>query len=359
MLAANEVTITEVEVRPVALEMTSPFGIATGALTRADNVYFLLHLSSGEVGYGEAAPFPAVNGETSLQVVDELRAQRTAWIGQHVMDAEKLSQACRVSLCGSAKAALDMALVDAWTKSAGIALHHWFGSASSSVQTDFTLTTGEANLGSRAAELIHRGYRVLKVKVSGDIPLERERLNILGAACSGATLLLDGNAGLERVTDAMSLLQHADALGLNVTGFEQPFGKWEFAAHAELQAQTSVPVILDESIRGVNDIVKTHALRAARGINLKLQKTGVFETRQMYTVARALGLQVMMGAMVESAMGIAAATALVHGLGGISWVDLDTNHWLRADPTLHAHDFSTSDLRLAQKHVGHGVSLPR
>lgn len=358
-MLAHPVTISEVEVRPMALEMTSPFGIATGALTRADNVYFLLHLSSGEVGFGEAAPFPAVNGETSAQVVDELRSHRAAWIGQPVMDAERLSQACRGNLCGSAKAALDIALVDAWAKTAGVSLHHWFGSAGSRVQTDFTLTTGEANLGGRAAELIKRGYRVLKVKVGGDVSLERERLSVLGAACSGATLLLDGNAGLERVADALALLQHADALGLKVTGFEQPFGKWEFGAHAELQAQTPVPVILDESIRGVNDIVKTHSLRAGRGINLKLQKTGVFETRQMYIVARALGLQVMMGAMVESAMGIAAATSLVHGLGGVSWVDLDTNHWLRADPTSHSHDFSTSNLRLTQMHVGHGVSLPR
>ncbi|MEK7762981.1 MAG: dipeptide epimerase, partial [Nitrospirota bacterium] len=57
-------TIRKVEFWPIDIPITDPFVVATGARTIAENVFLRVTLSSGTQGYGEAAPFPEVGGET-------------------------------------------------------------------------------------------------------------------------------------------------------------------------------------------------------------------------------------------------------------------------------------------------------
>ena len=63
------------------MELTEPFGIATGAQHLAANVLVTLTLSDGTVGLGEAAPFPAVNGETQNAVLSALSAASSSLAG--------------------------------------------------------------------------------------------------------------------------------------------------------------------------------------------------------------------------------------------------------------------------------------
>ena len=58
------VTIRKVEFWPVDVPVTDPFVVATGARTIAENVFLRITLANGSRGYGEAAPFPEVGGET-------------------------------------------------------------------------------------------------------------------------------------------------------------------------------------------------------------------------------------------------------------------------------------------------------
>src|SRR4029079_3376877 len=88
-----------------------------------------------------------------------------------------------------------------------------------------------------------------------------------------------------------------------------------------------------ESFRDVDDLERIVDARAARGVNLKLGKLGgpraAFALGQR---ARALGLRLMAGAMVETRVGLLAMAHVVVALGGVDWVDLDTAFLLADDP---------------------------
>lgn len=351
--------IIDVSFFPRELLLTSPFGIATGRLDVARNVFVKVSAQAGSqtvVGWGEAAPFPAVNNETSEQVCGELAACAPALVSKSLFESPAIAPT--LSLCGSARAGLEMALLDALCRFAKLPLWAWFGGNQNRVESDFTLTTLDQDIGNKARSLAQRGYNVLKVKVGEPVDAYVASLKMISEVCPGHTVLLDGNAGLAGLDSALRLLAAAKGLGLQVTGFEQPFHKDAWDLHRMLQQQTTVPVILDESISDEQSISRAHALRAAQGVNLKLQKTGVFATRRMAEHAHALGLSLMMGAMVESVLGLSVAAALVKGSVPFKWIDLDTNHWLAQDPTQHQHDFSNAVIRLSEGHVGHGVIVP-
>ena len=72
--------------------------------------------------------------------------------------------------------------------------------------------------------------------------------------------------------------------------------------------------------------------RAVSVINVKLMKYGLAEAAEVAAVARAAGLGLMIGAMIESSLGLGCAAHLAAGLGGFSFVDLDTSLWFARDP---------------------------
>ena len=96
-----------------------------------------------------------------------------------------------------------------------------------------------------------------------------------------------------------------------------------------VQAHTSLPVVADESVRTLSD-VEALAAAGVRGINLKLQKVGgLAPGLAILRRAEALGLQVMLGCMIESSLG---ATAMAHLSGMAGWVDLDSPLLIVDDP---------------------------
>ena len=94
-----------------------------------------------------------------------------------------------------------------------------------------------------------------------------------------------------------------------------------------------MPVVADESFRGADDLERLLAARAAHAVNLKLGKLGgPVAALALGRRARAAGLRLMAGAMVETRVGLLAMAHVVAALGGVDWVDLDTAFLLAADP---------------------------
>ena len=135
---------------------------------------------------------------------------------------------------------------------------------------------------------------------------------------------MDANEGwtLESARELMPEL-----IRLGVEFVEQPFPAEDidsFTALSELQPR--LPVIVDEGCQDLADVAPAAAY--ADGINVKLAKSGgVREAVRMIHAARALGLRVMLGCMVESQLGVAPAAAIA---SLADWVDLD-GHLLLAD----------------------------
>jgi len=352
------VRIKSVRVEPWDVELTEPFGIATGAQVLAQNVLLEVELESGQRGLGEAAPFPAVNGETQADALAALAAVENELVGYAATDASELSAAAlaRLESTPSALAALEMALLDAACRARGQSLFQHFGGRSSRLLTDITIPTGSADDAARAARrALSQDFRTLKVKVGGK-PFDHdlERLRHITAATPSARLLLDANASLE-AEQAIELVRGLGAQQSQVVLFEQPCLRQDFAGARRVRA-AGIRVAADEDARSLLDLAALHSERAADVINFKLTKSGVTRVLSMIEEARRLGFGLMLGGMVETRLAMTFSACIAGGLGRFEELDLDTPLFMRDDRLEGGFAQQGPSLDLAQILLGHGVS---
>ena len=113
----------------------------------------------------------------------------------------------------------------------------------------------------------------------------------------------------------------------NVLFVEQPLSKTDMEGHAWLKARSPLPIIADEAVQTLPDVSKLAG--SYDGINIKLMKCGgLHQAWQMATLARALGMKVMIGCMTETSCAVSAAAQLAPLA---DWVDLDGNLLINND----------------------------
>jgi L-alanine-DL-glutamate epimerase-like enolase superfamily enzyme len=352
------VRIASVSIQPWNVELLEPFGIASGAQVVAENVLLELTTEQGSRGSGEAAPFPAVNGETQARALAALQQVSPFLTGYEGSHAEALPEEARAILAStpSALAALEIALLDADCRERGLSLFRHFGGRQARLLTDITIPTGSAEAAARAAlRAAEQGFVTLKVKVGGE-PFEHDlaRLRAIAEAAPRARLLLDANASLA-AEEALALVEGLGARRSQVVLFEQPCRRQDYAGCRRLR-EAGVRVAADEDARSLADVQLLHAERAADVVNFKLTKSGVTETLRMIAEARRLGFGLMLGGMVETRLAMTFSACIAGGQGGFEELDLDTPLFMRDDGfvggfTQHGPSLDLSDIAL-----GHGVT---
>jgi L-Ala-D/L-Glu epimerase len=358
------ISISDVTAEPLDIALTEPFGIATGAQVSAKNVLVTLTLSDGSTGTGEAAPFPAVNGETQSAVLDALLDAKRSLAGLNALRWRPAVAVAEHALRGtpSALAAFESALLDALCRRAGWSLWTFFGGAETALVSDITIPTGSAeHARSAALRALAAGFSTLKVKVGG-VPFDHDRLRLAAivSAAPTARLVLDANASFS-AAEALALL---DTLGHDkgqVALFEQPTGKLDLDGLRRVREQGGVPVAADESACSATDVLSLIEARAVDAINIKTMKCGIVEAMAMIAVARSAQLGLMIGGMVESKLSMTVSACLAAGVGGFTHVDLDTPWFMKDAPVRGGWLEHGATLRLDQIETGHGVScsLPR
>ncbi|RYZ03610.1 MAG: dipeptide epimerase [Myxococcales bacterium] len=349
--------IRSVTVEPWDVELLEPFGIATGAQELASNALCEVELESGTRGLGEAAPFPAVNGETQADAISALHAVAEQLAGSELTGALLLPYAVRERLhqAPSALAALEMALLDADCRERGVSLFQHFGGRSSLLVTDITIPTGGASQAAAAAErAASQGFATLKVKVGGE-PFEHDlaRLRRIAAAAPNARLLLDANASLSG-EHAVELVRGLGANQSQVVLFEQPCVRGDYAGSRYVRA-AGIRVAADEDARSVDDLTCLRAEEAADVINFKLTKSGVSGALSMIAEARRLGFGLMLGGMVETRLAMTVSACIAGGQGGFEELDLDTPLFMKDDRLAGGFAQEGPRLSLAGIALGHGV----
>ena len=352
------VRIESVRIEAWDVELTEPFGIATGAQVLAQNVLIQLQLRGGQRGLGEAAPFPAVNGETQADALAALHAVEGELVGYGSRDAQALSASARGRLeaTPSALAAVEMALLDADCRERGTSLFQHFGARSSQLETDITIPTGGADEAAHAARrAMSQGFRTLKVKVGGK-PFDQdlERLRRIADAAPAARLLLDANASLE-AGQAIELVRGLGVRHKQVVLFEQPCLRGDYAGSRRVR-EAGLRVAADEDARSFEDLATLHAERAADVINFKLTKSGVTRVLTMIAEARRLGFGLMLGGMVETRLAMTFSACIAGGLGGFEELDLDTPLFMKDDRLDGGFAQRGPSLTLSHAALGHGVS---
>jgi L-Ala-D/L-Glu epimerase len=322
--------------RTVSLALAEEFGIARGSRTRTQVVQVELE-HEGVVGRGEAAPVyyrnetPATASAylSSLQLIDDPFALEDNLAAR---DGD-----------AAGRAAFDAALHDWVGRRLGMPVWRLLGLSRRAPVTSYTLgidtLEGTRDRARRAA-----GFRALKVKVGGAEDLAR--LEAVREE-SDAPLRVDANEGWT-LSQARELVPALMELGVEL--IEQPFPADDlesFRALRELSPRP--PVIVDEGCQDLGDVAGVAGY--ADGINVKLSKAGgLREAVRMVHAARALGLSVMIGCMVESQLGVAPA-AQIASLA--DWVDLD-GHLLLADEPFRGLQFE--DGRVLPSH-GPGLGV--
>jgi len=360
----ESITLTRFSAEPLDLPLHVPFGIAGGAQDVARNALVTLELADGTIGLGEAAPFPAYNGETQALALSALRLAAPAVLGREVAlaswrDLAAAFNAAGGRYAGSAQAAFEMALLDALTKRAGIALVDFFGGRERSLAVDMTITTGTlAQAESDARAIVARGFQTLKVKVGGTAgPMhDLARLTAIHRAAPGLPLILDGNAGLS-LADALTLADGLRDLGIVPALLEQWLPAHDLAGARRLADHTGWRLAADEAACSVEDVPRLVAAGAAHVVNLKLMKRGVAAAWDVALAARAHGLDLMIGGNVESSLAMSVSAALAGGLGGFAFADLDTPLFLAHEPFTGGLRYTAGTISLAHITTGHGVTL--
>jgi L-Ala-D/L-Glu epimerase len=302
------------------LTLAEKFTIARGSSTSEEVV--VIELShDGVTGYGEGAPVDYW-GESAASMHAFLEQHAASVLGADPFALDRISRRL-AELPGNtgAKMALDGALHDWIGKRCGQPWWRILGADRATMPpTSFTIgidtVAGTTDRARRAA-----GYEVLKVKVGG--PDDLARLEAIRSV-NPARLRIDGNEGWTLDT-ARTLMPALVAMGVEFV--EQPFPASDRASYLALRSQTPrIPVIIDEGCKNLASVAEIATY--ADGINIKLSKCGgIREAVRMIHAARALGLSIMLGCMIESELGISQAAQIAPF---VDYVDLD-GHLLITD----------------------------
>jgi L-alanine-DL-glutamate epimerase-like enolase superfamily enzyme len=200
-------------------------------------------------------------------------------------------------------------------------VHRLLGFPRTGPPTSWTIWLGDPDdMARRAEAAVARGFKRLKLKLGGRDGQDAERVASVRAV-SGLPLQVDVNEAWS-LDEALELLPQ-----LEIEYCEQPLPAGD-PGGPELRRRSPVPIYVDEDCHTLMDVAA--CAERAHGINIKLAKSGgMREAVRMVNAARAVGLGVMLGCMIESGLGIAAGA---HIASLMDHVDLDGNLLIRDDP---------------------------
>jgi L-alanine-DL-glutamate epimerase-like enolase superfamily enzyme len=299
----------------VTLELAQTFVIARESQDTAEVVE--VEITHGEhAGYGEAAP---------IERYGESAASALAWLESVELgdDPWALDEIARALPPGeqAARGAIDAALHDLQGKLAGVPVYKLLGLGRYGPPTSWTVWLGDPDdMARRAEAAAARGFKRLKLKLGGRDGLDLERVRAVVGA-TGLPIQVDVNEYWS-FEEALELLPQ-----MPLEYCEQPLPAGD-PDGPELKRRSPVPIYVDEDCLTLADIA--FCAERAHGVTIKLAKSGgIREAVRMANAARAFGLGVMLGCMVESGLGIAAGA---HIASLCDHVDLDGNLLLAFDP---------------------------
>ncbi len=322
-----------IDARPWTLPLVAPFVIAARTAHEARNVHIRVHVEGGARGDGASAPVGYVTGESVESVLDALQSVGPRLVGLPVDRLGPLLAVVNRELAEvpAARAGLEMALYDAWARSWHLPLWHHFGAARARQATDLTIPLVPPD---EAADLAGNawteGFRALKIKV-GDVKgvgADLARIASVVRAAPRVRLRIDANQAFapdEAVAFARSLLATGAAIDL----LEQPVPKEDVAGLRYVRDRAGVPVFADESARSVSEVLRLLREDAVDGVNVKLMKSGISGALEIIALCRAAKKPLMLGCMLETGLGIAAAAQIALGTGAFEFLDLDSHRLLR------------------------------
>ncbi|MDN7244725.1 mandelate racemase/muconate lactonizing enzyme family protein [Planococcus shenhongbingii] len=352
--------IVKAQIYAVEFPLKEPFIISYATYPNMPAVIVKLETDTGIIGYGEAVPDEHVTGEQVTGTYEILKNVLVPQIiNQNPFDIEHIHHLMDASIArnSAAKAAIDIACYDLMGKAANQPVYNLIGGrAHDNLQYPKVLSIEAPEImAKKAKKAMDQGFSSLKLKVGGtDSATDIARIYAVREAVGPEMpIRIDVNQGWKTVGHAVQAInQLADA---QLTWIEQPIRMGDIRGLADIRKKTTTPIMADESVQTMEDVLEIIRLEAADYINIKLMKSGgIFPAIQMAKAAEAAGIIAQIGSMVESSVGSAAGYHAVMSRRNIQSAEL-------TGPLLFAEEIGNLEYQLPyvnlSKQPGLGVDV--
>lgn len=320
-----------------ALALKNVFTIARGSRTHQHNVFIQVE-KDGITGFGEASPNKRYN-ETPETVSEELKHFSPAVL-EGVSLPEEVEQALDqfVFKNQSTKIALEMAWLDWWAKSQEQPLWKlWGGKTPAGPISSFTIGIDSFEMMQKKI-LEAKKYPLYKIKLGTDH--DREIIQAIREV-TDKPIRVDANEGWKTVDQALTEIEFLKSQ--NVELVEQPMHASMVEELKELKQNSILPLCADESFTGNEDL--DEIAECFHIINIKLMKIGsMVKARRVIRQAHQLGLEVMIGCMIESSLANTAGAVIALDA---EYADLDGHVLISNDPYKGLEILESGHIRLS------------
>lgn len=344
--------IQEIRIGKVSIPLKKPFKTALRVVHSAEDIIIKVVTDSGAVGYGNAPPTAVITGDTQGSVATAIREFiAPKIIGMPIDNLEAIMTALDSAMIhnSSARAAVDMAVYDLFGQLYNIPLYKLFGGYCNTVVTDLTISVNALEEMVRdSLEAVAEGYTDLKLKVGTDAALDIKRVKAIREAVGrDINIRLDANQGW-KPKEAIRTIHKFEDMDLGIELIEQPVKAHDLAGLKYVTDHVDTDILADEAVFSPYDGFQILSRRAADLINIKLMKSGGLRNAlKLCHMAETMGVECMMGCMLESKVGITAAASFAAARKNVTKADLDAAVLLAEDPVVGGVTFERNKIILS------------
>jgi L-alanine-DL-glutamate epimerase-like enolase superfamily enzyme len=319
--------IKNIQVWSADLGNTKPYTIAFKTVDEVRNAFVEITLENGVTGIGSGNPSEYVVGENLNQTLETLQEKNLQFlIGRDIREFHQLTFEVwqKFPKTPAARAALDIALHDVFTKYLGVPLVKFLGQKIKTLPTSNTI--GIKNVEEtvkEAGEYIKAGFKVLKIKLGKDLTEDIERLvKVREKYGKEIVIRIDANQGY---TVNQTIEFYKKTVPLNIELIEQPLPAKSVQEMKALPDEIKKLVAADESLISPKDAIELiKPPRAAAIYNIKLMKCGgVSQGLKIADIALHEGIDLFWGCNDESIVSITAALHAAFACSNTKYIDLD------------------------------------
>ena len=326
--------ITNVSYERLELTLTAPYTIAYETVSQATNFILKIETDSNIIGLGCAAPDLEVTKETGDDVARALDLVIIPYLkGKNALNYARILDELKplLSVISSALAMVDMALLDIASKKMEVPLYQFLGGYRDSIATSITI--GILNIEEtleQAQEYVDQGFTIIKLKGGLSLEEDVEKIHCLRENHPHLTLRFDGNQGYT-VAKAVQFVKQTRAARIEI--LEQPTLVADEEKLGEVTRKVHIPVMADESLKSLKDAFRLAQNSRMNMVNIKIQKVGgIMEAMHINSVARAAGLEAMIGCIDECRLGISSGLHFALSRPNTVYADLDGHLDFENDP---------------------------
>ena len=326
--------ITNVSYERLELTLTAPYTIAYETVSQATNFILKIETDSNIIGLGCAAPDLEVTKETGDDVARALDLVIIPYLkGKNALNYARILDEIKplLSVISSALAMVDMALLDIASKKMNVPLYQFLGGYRDSIATSITIgiLSVEETL-KQAQEYVDQGFTIIKLKGGLSLEEDVEKIHRLRENHPHLTLRFDGNQGYT-VAQAVTFVEQTRASRIEI--LEQPTLVADEEKLGEVTRKVHIPVMADESLKSLKDAFRLAQNSRMNMVNIKIQKVGgIMEAMHINSVARAAGLEAMIGCIDECRLGISSGLHFALSRPNTVYADLDGHLDFENDP---------------------------